>query len=141
MEIHDYHYFVFYGHEADANGGLADFCKYKENVFCPAFFWIIVILTESVIGKIKKLYWILTQALVFMVFLDYVPFYAIFIELKSSGLYILPLLYLYSIILCGKRKVISKIKQINSVDNTIKNKNHGDRKNYQTLRYHLFYLF
>ena len=27
--------------EADAMyGGLADFCKYKENVFCPAFFWI-----------------------------------------------------------------------------------------------------
>ena len=67
LEIHDYRT-LYSMAEADAMyGGLADFCKYKENVFCPAFFWIIVILTGLSYWKNKEIYWILTQALVFMV--------------------------------------------------------------------------
>ena len=66
----------------------------KENVFCPAFFWIIVILTGLSYWKNKKIYWILTQVLVFMVFFRAMfPFYAIFIELNPVVFYILPLLY------------------------------------------------
>ena len=94
LEIHDYRT-LYSMAEADAlYGGLADFCKYKENVFCPAFFWIIVILTGISYWKNKKIYWILTQALVFMVFFRAMfPFYAIFIELNPVVFYILPLLY------------------------------------------------
>ena len=94
LEIHDYRT-LYSMAEADAMyGGLADFCKYKENVFCPAFFWIIVILTGLSYWKNKKIYWILTQALVFMVFFRAMfPFYAIFIELNPVVFYILPLLY------------------------------------------------
>ena len=55
LEIHDYRT-LYSMAEADAMyGGLADFCKYKENVFCPAFFWIIVILTGLSYWKIKDI--------------------------------------------------------------------------------------
>ena len=108
LEIHDYRT-LYSMAEADAMyGGLADFCKYKENVFCPAFFWIIVIL-------------ILTQALVFMVFFRAMfPFYAIFIELNPVVFYILPLLY-STVFFVVERKLF-KIKQIDSVDITVKTK-------------------
>ena len=110
LEIHDYRT-LYSMAEADAMyGGLADFCKYKENVFCPAFFW-----------KNKKIYWILTQALVFMVFFRAMfPFYAIFIELNPVVFYILPLLY-STIFFVVERKLF-KIKQIDSVDITVKTK-------------------
>ena len=103
LEIHDYRT-LYSMAEADAlYGGLADFCKYKENVFCPAFFWIIVILTGISYWKNKKIYWILTQALVFMVFFRAMfPFYAIFI---SSSLLYSSTFVLYSI-LCGRKKVV-----------------------------------
>lgn len=43
FEVHDYRT-LYSMAEADAlYGGLVDFFKYKENVFCLAFFWIIVI--------------------------------------------------------------------------------------------------
>ncbi len=117
LEIHDYRT-LYSMAEADAMyGGLADFCKYKENVFCPAFFWIIVILTGLSYWKNKKIYWILTQALVFMVFFRAMfPFYAIFIELNPVVFYILPLLY-STIFFVVERKLF-KIKQIDSVDIT-----------------------
>ena len=119
LEIHDYRT-LYSMAEADAMyGGLADFCKYKENVFCPAFFWIIVILTGISYWKNKKLYWILTQALVFMVFFRAMfPFYAIFIELNPVVFYILPLLY-STVFFVVERKLF-KIKQIDSVDITVK---------------------
>ena len=121
LEIHDYRT-LYSMAEADAMyGGLADFCKYKENVFCPAFFWIIVILTGLSYWKNKKIYWILTQALVFMVFFRAMfPFYAIFIELNPVVFYILPLLY-STIFFVVERKLF-KIKQIDSVDITVKTK-------------------
>ena len=121
LEIHDYRT-LYSMAEADAMyGGLADFCKYKENVFCPAFFWIIVILTGISYWKNKKLYWILTQALVFMVFFRAMfPFYAIFIELNPVVFYILPLLY-STVFFVVERKLF-KIKQIDSVDITVKTK-------------------
>lgn len=105
LEIHDYRT-LYSMAEADAlYGGLADFCKYKENVFCPAFFWIIVILTGISYWKNKKIYWILTQALVFMVFLElcfrFMPFYRV----KSSSLLYSSTFVLYSI-LCGRKKVV-----------------------------------
>ena len=111
LEIHDYRT-LYSMAEADAMyGGLADFCKYKENVFCPAFFWIIVILTGLSYWKNKKIYWILTQALVFMVF---------FRALNPVVFYILPLLY-STIFFVVERKLF-KIKQIDSVDITVKTK-------------------
>ena len=121
LEIHDYRT-LYSMAEADAMyGGLADFCKYKENVFCPAFFWIIVILTGLSYWKNKKIYWILTQALVFMVFFRAMfPFYAIFIELNPVVFYILPLLY-STVFFVVERKLF-KIKQIDSVDITVKTK-------------------
>lgn len=121
MEIHDYHS-LYSMAEADAlYGGLVDFCKYKENVFCPAFFLIVVILTGISYWKNKKRYWILTQALVFMIFFRaMLPFYAIFIELNPVVFYILPLLY-FTVFFVVERELF-KIKQIDSVDITVKTK-------------------
>ena len=71
--------------------------------------------------KNKKIYWILTQALVFMVFFRAMfPFYAIFIELNPVVFYILPLLY-STVFFVVERKLF-KIKQIDSVDITVKTK-------------------
>ena len=109
LEIHDYRT-LYSMAEADAMyGGLADFCKYKENVFCPAFFWIIVILTGLSYWKNKMVF-----------FRAMFPFYAIFIELNPVVFYILPLLY-STIFFVVERKLF-KIKQIDSVDITVKTK-------------------
>lgn len=106
MEIHDYHS-LFSMAEADAlYGGLADFCKYKENVFCPAFFWIVVILTGISYWKNKKRYWVLTQALVFMIFFRaMLPFLCHFYRVESSSLLYSSTFVLYSILCSGKRVV------------------------------------
>ena len=45
LDIHEYRTLYSMAEDDAMYGGLADFCKYKENVYCPAFFWIVVILT------------------------------------------------------------------------------------------------
>ena len=102
-------------------GDLLIFVSTKRMYFVRHFFWIIVILTGISYWKNKKIYWILTQALVFMVFFRAMfPFYAIFIELNPVVFYILPLLY-STVFFVVERKLF-KIKQIDSVDITVKTK-------------------
>ena len=91
--------------------------------YLVVFIWILFssLICLFVYWQNKKLYWILTQALVFMVFFRAMfPFYAIFIELNPVVFYILPLLY-STVFFVVERKLF-KIKQIDSVDITVKTK-------------------
>lgn len=124
LEVYDY--FTLYSmEEVDAMyGDIVDFYKYKENTFCPAFLWTMLILTGISYWTNKKLYWISTQALILLLLLKAIlPFYAIFIELNPIVFYIFPLCY-FTLFIAIEIQLF-KINQIESIDISTKTKLSG----------------
>lgn len=124
FEVHDY-CTLYSMNEVDAMyGGIVDFCKYKEDTYCPVFLWTILTTAGISYWINKKLYWILTQVFILLLLLKAIfPFYFIFIELSSIVLYILPTIYITLFIAIEAK--LFKMKQIASTEISFRTKSVG----------------
>lgn len=116
FEIRDYMTLYSMAEADKLFGGLVDFFKYKESTYSQFFFWGTVTLTGISYWVNKKLYWVLTQNTIFILFSKLgLPY--ILIYLAPVTVYIVPLIYLALFIWLQ-----IKLSKINKIGTTVVDK-------------------